>query len=162
MENPRVFKRPERADVALQASLLAELRNSPPPAPTAKDDDAADEEEQAHEPRRFETGTPVHTITLRDGDVEYCADVVDASSERVWYIAVWPNPPEAQGLPDAGVSHCFVIGSKNEARDRLAAMTDGPTFVAKKQAHAGDRGTRAAGFEGNVTRRGTRVQQKQG
>lgn len=153
MNEPNVFKQPTRADRDIQASVIAQVRHT---APEEADDEGGEQEETE---TRFSTSGALRTVTLVDDDTEYCADVMDEESERVWHIAVWNNPPDTE----LDVSHCFVVGSKGQAREILRSLTGEPEFVPNKGQQA--RGSRQTGYSGPAGQNGQkpgRTQQKQG
>ena len=160
MDEPKVFKRPERAKKEVKKAILAELAKHPAPEP--KEEEPAEDEEVEQEPKRFGTGDPIHEFTVVLDEVEYCVDVVDPESERVWLIAVWSKPPAADGLPESAMSHCMVIGSKNEARERLGGMENGPEYIPRKDEANDPRGPRKTGAASSAVTRRSREAQKQG
>lgn len=151
MQEPKALKQPQRAAADVQASALAQVRFTAPAE--------TDEEQEAVvvTPTRFQIDGALRSITLVDDSSEYCIEVMDEESERVWEIAVWASPPGS----DIALSHCLVVGSKNEAREVLRILTGAPAFVSKASQAA--RGQQQRGYGGGgVTQKPGRTQQKQG
>lgn len=147
MKEPNVFKQPIRVDKEIQAGVIAHVRSTTP-----QDSDEPTEVVEG----RFSTSGALRTVALTDNDEEFCADVMDEESDRVWHIAVWPNPPDS----DLDVSHCLVVGSKAQAREILRSLTGAPPFVPKAQRSIG--APQQSGHVGHGGQKPGRTQQKQG